>query len=551
MNVGEWVFNAGAPNYNFTIRSDGTFITTLTFVGGGIMLNGDSVSITVTPTSGIAFINTSSASSANIVDNGTMTLSDFSTLGSASVTVEFAGNKNSRMDFSQQSSAGNATITNDNALFFFDNSSAGNAQITNNTNPSHSYTMEFFGHSSADNATIVNYAVLDFFETSTAGNAIIDTLAGGITLFEDNSDGANAQFTTDSASTVDFSQSSGPRGNDRLTVGSIAGAGTYHLGADQLTVGSGDVSGLIDGNGGSLAKVGPGTLTLSHSGNTFSGGISVQQGVLDLAAVGAAGTKAITLSGIAELKIENAALSGNVFAPVVQGFAPGDTVDLPGLPFAPGAFASYDPSLHTLSVTSGAATIGLENLETTGTDLQFVVLGDHTGGSRVMLATIATAKHELVDAKHHPPGQPPLTNGFNVIVAEGANETIKPPGGNNTEVARGRGDILVDSGPGDSFVFESLKASPPGHPDEIVGFKHPFGDLIDLYDLRALLPGDQPLVFIGGQTFAHYHHTHHSVFGMVRYSHGLVEVNVNHHLTNEFEIVMHGAPAVHVGDFIL
>ena len=182
LNVGEWVFNAGAPSYNFTIRSDGMFITTLTFVGGGIMLNGGSASITVTPTSGLAFINTSSASSANIVDNGTMTLSDFSTLGSASVTIEFAGNKNSRMDFSQQSSAGNATITNDNALFFFDNSSAGNAQITNNTNPSHSYTMEFFGHSSADNATIVNYAVLDFFETSTAGNAIIDTLAGGITL---------------------------------------------------------------------------------------------------------------------------------------------------------------------------------------------------------------------------------------------------------------------------------------------------------------------------------------------------------------------------------
>ena len=75
LNVGEWVFNAGAPNYNFTIRSDGAFITTLTFSGGGIMLNGDSVSITVTPTSGLAFINTSSASSANIVDNGTMTLS--------------------------------------------------------------------------------------------------------------------------------------------------------------------------------------------------------------------------------------------------------------------------------------------------------------------------------------------------------------------------------------------------------------------------------------------------------------------------------------------
>jgi hypothetical protein len=38
---------------------------------------------------------------------------------------------------------------------------------------------------------------------------------------------------------------------------------------------------------------------------------------------------------------------------------------------------------------------------------------------------------------------------------------------------------------------------------------------------------------------------------MVRYSHGLVEVNVNHHLANELEIVMHGASALHLGDFIL
>jgi hypothetical protein len=56
-------------------------------------------------------------------------------------------------------------------------------------------------------------------------------------------------------------------------------------------------------------------------------------------------------------------------------------------------------------------------------------------------------------------GQPPLTDGFNLIIAEGAHGIIKPPGGNNTEVARRRGDILVGSGPRDNFVFETLKAS--------------------------------------------------------------------------------------------
>jgi autotransporter-associated beta strand protein len=368
-------------------------------------------------------------------------------------------------------------------------------------------------------------------------------------VFFGSSDGGTAQFITEASGKTDFSGSAGPANNHQLSVGSIAGAGTYLLGGDQLKVGlnglSREVSGLIDdrGAGGSLVKVGPGTLTLSHTDNTYSGGTSLQQGVLDLAAVGAAGTGAITFAGIygiaslratladgnlnarAELRIESAALPGNLFAPLVQGFAPGDTIDLPGLPFAPGANATYSAIFHTLAVTSGSTTVGLENLDTTGASLPFVVLGDHTGGSRVVLATIATVRHELVNAKHQPPGQPPLTDGFNVIVAEGANETIKPPGGNNTEVARGRGDILVGGGPGDNIVFESLKASPPGHPDEIVGFKRPLHDLVDLYDLRLAVPGDQPLVFIGAQTFAHYHHNHHSVFGMVRYSQGLVEVN--------------------------
>jgi autotransporter-associated beta strand protein len=248
----------------------------------------------------------------------------------------------------------------------------------------------------------------------------------------------------------------------------------------------------IAGDGG-FTKTGAGALMLESS-DSYTGGTILQAGTLDLAAVSAAGTGAITFSGPAELKIASAALSSNDFASVVHRFASGDTIDLPSLPFVPGASAIHNSPLHTLSVTSGATTITFDDVETTRTGLRFAVLDDRAGGSRVMLATIATANHELVDAKHHPPGQPPLTNGSNLIVAEGANEVIKPPGGNNTEVARGRGDVLVSSDPSDNFVFESLKVSPPSHPDEIIGFKHPLHDLIDLYDFHLAVPGDQPLV---------------------------------------------------------
>jgi hypothetical protein len=103
----------------------------------------------------------------------------------------------------------------------------------------------------------------------------------------------------------------------------------------------------------------------------------------------------------------------------------------------------------------------------------------------------------------------------------------------------------------DHFIFETLKASPPRHPDTIMDFNHRQGDKIDLYALRDFVSASQPLAFIGSQTFAQFHYNHHGVFGMVRYAGGEVQVNFDHHLANEFEIVMHRAPALHASDFIL
>jgi hypothetical protein len=128
--------------------------------------------------------------------------------------------------------------------------------------------LDFTNNSSAGSAVITNDLNLTFGGGSTAETATIDTTAGAKTVFKVSSNGGTAQLITDAGGTTDFSAAKGPNNDHRLSVGSIAGAGTYHLGADQLTVGSGDVSGLIDGTGGSMVKVGPGTLTLSHTGNS-------------------------------------------------------------------------------------------------------------------------------------------------------------------------------------------------------------------------------------------------------------------------------------------
>ena len=56
-------------------------------------------------------------------------------------------------------------------------------------------------------------------------------------FFFDNSTGGNAAITNTSGALVDFSASTGPAGDNKLTVGSIAGAGLFQLGANELTVG--------------------------------------------------------------------------------------------------------------------------------------------------------------------------------------------------------------------------------------------------------------------------------------------------------------------------
>ena len=111
--------------------------------------------------------------------------------------------------------------------------------------------------------------------------------------------------------------------------------------------------------------------------------------------------------------------------------------------------------------------------------------------------------------------------------------------------------IVVEGAHRTATVFDRFtKAST--NPDVIMDFRHAQRDTIDLTDLHFSVPGGHDLVFIGGATFAGYHQHHPGVLGMVRYAGGLVQVNVDTHLaTVEFEILMHGAPALSAHDFQL
>ena len=74
-----------------------------------------------------------------------------------------------------------------------------------------------------------------------------------------------------------------------MGIGSIEGSGNYFLGSKTLIVGGNNLSttvsgiiqdgGFLGGIGGSLTKVGTGTLTLTGA-NTYSGGTNFNGGIL-------------------------------------------------------------------------------------------------------------------------------------------------------------------------------------------------------------------------------------------------------------------------------
>jgi autotransporter-associated beta strand protein len=309
-SIGGWTFNPGASAYSFTNFTNGR---TLTFTGAGIVINGGSASITygngALNRANLFFFNASTAGSATITNAaGVLGFNDNSTAGSARITNGSSGCvvpalfTCSFLNFNDNSTAGNASITNTQTINFAANSTAGGATITNaagilgfnanstagNASITNSGNLFFSDNSTAGNASITNGGILAFNANSTAGNANI-TNAGGTLVFNANSTAGSANITN--TSTVDFSPSSGPLGNNKLSAGSIAGSGSFLLGRNELTVGGNNlsttVSGIIadggvgGGTGGSLVKVGTGTLILSHF-STYTGATNVNAGFLEV-----------------------------------------------------------------------------------------------------------------------------------------------------------------------------------------------------------------------------------------------------------------------------
>jgi fibronectin-binding autotransporter adhesin len=246
------VFNPGSAAYSITASSTmsvgvsgiqnkstalQTFTTLPTFgylpIGGG---SGGAV-----PISGdLAFIN-----------NSTMYIVNDLVTGNVSFT-----NSNGALAFDRGQLSAGVTVTNQGSigqnqrqLDFFNGFDGGQSSIINND------LSGWQAGSNADSATITNNGIMRFWDTSTGGNARI--INNGI-----------LDLTTLNAG---------------MTVGSVEGSGSIELGSKSLTMGSNglstEVSGVLSGSGGSVVKVGTGTLTLSET-NTYTAGTTISGGTL-------------------------------------------------------------------------------------------------------------------------------------------------------------------------------------------------------------------------------------------------------------------------------
>ncbi|HEY5063934.1 MAG TPA: autotransporter domain-containing protein [Xanthobacteraceae bacterium] len=366
VSAGTITFNNNATASAATIVNAGTVDFNNSSMGGTANITNNSGGSTTFGTAGGT--DTSMAGGATITNNngGSTTFDAMTTAGTANITNTSGG----VLTFNDSSSAGTATIANNTGFIFFNNNaSAGGASIQNVG------SITFANSSTAGTASIVTQAggfLLSFADTSTAGTAIITTDNGSKTQFTDNATGGGARFITNAGGTVDFSASTGPAGNNQLSAGSIEGAGNYYLGANALTVGdslSTTVSGVISDcgvggtacnnsgvTGGSLIKVGVGTLTLTGT-NTYSGGTTIDSGEISIGNVSGLGSGTLTFNGsgvtleatVSGTLANSIAINSGVSATI--GVASGQSLTLGGPSF----------------VDSGGGTLHLGSATDTGT----------------------------------------------------------------------------------------------------------------------------------------------------------------------------------------
>lgn len=316
--------------------------------------------------------------------------------------------------FLDNATAGNGTFNNNDRgeTVFNNNSTAGNGIFINNSGPIGGQTV-FNNTSSAAIATYINQGgtvsgdvsgrtTLQNLSTAnsatfTSNGASVAGASGGLTAIIGASNAGNSTLIANAGTNGGgggeiriFGDASGgtsivqlhgngslditARSNPVVPIGSLEGDGNVFLGSFNLSVGTNNATttfsgviqdgGLIGGTGGSLTKVGAGTLTLAGA-NTYTGATTVNGGSLIITGSIAS---AVTLNG------GTLGGSGMIGGITVNGggtLSPGDS---PGILNVSGNLTLTMGSTYLVDLNGTAVGTGYDQTHVTGT----VDLGDAT-----------------------------------------------------------------------------------------------------------------------------------------------------------------------------
>jgi autotransporter-associated beta strand protein len=307
---GSGIVNNSGVVQNFVVTSPTDEATVIQFTGDATA--GDLVTFTNEGSLFIGnaetdFFDDSTAGSATFVNEGTRSndilaggrtqFFDRSSAGEGTF-INLAGG--GETVFMGDSTAAHGTFTVNGAfgypgtMSFLENSNAGNGNFTL-LGPTGGETaggeVFFLDTASAANGffTVNERAELLFGLASTAGNAtLIANGDGSSFVFQDGSSGGTARVELFDNATLVINFHDRPG----VTIGSLEGTGFVRLADRNLTVGSNDLSTTFSGiiqNGGSLEKIGAGTLTLTGA-NTYTGGATVSSGILLVSNTAGSGT---------------------------------------------------------------------------------------------------------------------------------------------------------------------------------------------------------------------------------------------------------------------
>jgi len=358
--------------------------------------------------------------------------------------------------------------------------------------------------------TVTNYGTIDGAVSLGDGNDVLNDYAGS--TFTSTIDGGNGTDTFNLLGTgagtlaqvVNFEALRVQGGTWSVTDAESFGTTTIDAGAT-LYVGNGGTAGsladtIVD-NGvfgidhsdtfvfndsisgsGSFDQAGTGTTVLTQT-NSFTGGVTLHAGTLDLAAFDAAGSGAITFEGGAQtLRVEQAALDNGHLDNTIDGFGVGDSIDLAGIGKATQATLSAD---NVLTISGrGAETVTLQlDAESYGSGELFHLSSDGHGGT-----TVTVSYDNLVEG----------SDGNNLLVAKlfsPVGSILEGKGGNDVLIGGQHADVLIGGGGSDLlyggsgadvFRFNGTDEGAGQHAtDTIFDLNFGKGDSLAFYDYAA------------------------------------------------------------------